>query len=233
MSSEVRVFTDNLSIVLISKLIIERERPRSPCDLAPSRGTAARSTRRWLARLLAVVWAVTGPIASPAQQPEYIDREPEIKAAYLYNFGRYVEWPARSNSAGSGENPEFVIGVVGDTPVSGPLAVIAASKKLNGRTIVLRKFRVEKDFRSCQILFIPAAQDPKLVAAIVKQALATATLVVGEEPGFARLHGQIGFYAEQNSVKFEINTESAEKSALKISSKLLSLGRIVGKKPGQ
>jgi hypothetical protein len=176
-------------------------------------------------RLAAVLLAGL-PLAAPAQQPEFIDREPEIKAAYLYNFGRYVEWP--------GDVPkEFVIAVVGDSPVIAPLGTIAGSKKVNGRTIVVRRIKAEKDFQKCQLLFVPAGQDAKLTAALVKKARESATLIVGEEADFALKQGHIGFYADQNSVKFEINSGSAEKAGLKISSKLLSLGRIVGQKHGK
>lgn len=173
---------------------------------------------------MALVVIVGLPLAASAQQPEFVDREPEIKAAYLYNFARYVEWPATA------ESKEFVIGVIGETPVAGPLATIAATKKINNRTIAVRRFKSEKDFQKCHILFVPAGQDPAVVTALLNKTRGTATLVVGEGPAFARNQGHIGFYPEQNSVKFEINAGSAQKSALKISSKLLSLGKIVGEK---
>jgi hypothetical protein len=171
-------------------------------------------------------------LRSLAQQPEVIDREPEIKAAYLYNFARYVEWPAGAKPVGDGESPDFAIGVVGDSPVLAPLRTIAATKKVGGRAIVIRQFRTEKDFQACQVLFVPAGQDPDLVAAILKKARQTATLIVGDEEGFALKQGQIGFYTDQNNMKFEINGGAAEKAGLKISSKLLNLGRIVGDKQG-
>jgi len=169
---------------------------------------------------------------SSAQQQDVIDREPEIKAAYLYNFGRYVEWPPSARPVGDSGSPNFVIGVVGDSPVVAPLRTIAATKKVEGRAILIRQFKAATDFQACQVLFVPAGQDPELVAAILKKARATPTLIVGEEEGFALKHGQIGFYTDQNNMKFEINVGSADKVGLKISSKLLSLGRIVGEKQG-
>ena len=177
----------------------------------------------WALRLAVAIVVGLTP-ALHAQQPEFIDREPEIKAAYLYNFARYVEWP----DAGTGE---FVIGVVGETRVAAPLATIASTKKINRRSIVVRRFKTVKDFQHCHLLFIPADQDAKLVEAALKNVAKTPTLIVGEAPEFAVRQGHIGFYAEQNSVKFTINSGSAEKIGLKISSKLLSLGRIVGERP--
>ncbi len=142
---------------------------------------------------------------SSAQQQDVIDREPEIKAAYLYNFGRYVEWPPSARSVGESGSPDFVIGVVGDSPVIAPLRTIAATKKVGGRAILIRQFKAATDFQACQVLFVPAGQDPELVAAILKKARETPTLVVGEVEGFALKQGQIGFYTDQNNMKFEIN----------------------------
>jgi hypothetical protein len=125
-----------------------------------------------------------------------------------------------------------VIGVVGETAVLTPLRTIAATKKVGGRPIAVVEIKAEADYRPCQLLFVPAGQDPELVKAILRKAHPTATLVVGEDEGFALKHGHIGFYVEQNNMKFEINSAGAEKSGLKISSKLLSLGRIVGDRQG-
>jgi hypothetical protein len=199
----------------------------------PSVDIARGRTSFWRVLSLTVLLIIVGrPLESPAQQPDVIDREPEIKAAYLYNFGRYVEWPAAARSVGDSGPPDFVIGVVGDTPVIAPLRTIAASKKVGGRAIVVHQFRAEKDFRPCQELFVPAGQDPELVASILKKARETATLIAGDEEGFALKQGQIGFYTDENNMKFEINAAAAAKAGLKISSKLLSLGRIVGEKQG-
>jgi len=190
-------------------------------------------TSFWRALCLTVLLVVMGhSLESPAQQQDVIDREPEIKAAYLYNFGRYVEWPATAPPAGDSGPPDFVIGVVGDTSVIAPLRTIAATKKVGARAIVIRQFRAERDFRPCQELFVPAGQNPELVAEILKKARGTATLIVGDEVGFALKQGQIGFYTDENNMKFEINAAAAAKAGLKISSKLLSLGRIVGEKQG-
>jgi hypothetical protein len=210
---------------------------KAECVAPRAAGASVNTTRGrtsfWRALCLTLLLVMMGrPLESPAQQQDVIDREPEIKAAYLYNFGRYVEWPPTAPPAGDSGPPDFAIGVVGDTPVIAPLRTIAASKKVGGRAIVVRQFRAERDFRPCQELFVPAGQDPELVAAILKKARETATLIVGDGEGFALKQGQIGFYTDENNMKFEINAAAAAKAGLKISSKLLSLGRIVGEKPG-
>jgi hypothetical protein len=194
---------------------------------------AGRSAGRFaILAALALATTLASPRPLVSAQEGVIDREPEIKAAYLYNFGRYVEWPAENLPAGGNASGAFVIGVVGETSVLTPLRTIAATKKVAGRPITLVEIKGEADYRPCQLLFIPAGQDPEFVNSILKKARATATLVVGEDEGFAVKHGHIGFYVEQNNMKFEINSLGAEKSGLKISSKLLSLGRIVGDRQG-
>lgn len=181
---------------------------------------------RWALPLMALlatgVWA-----ARLSAQQEYIDREPQIKAAYLYNFGKYVEWPAETKAIGSAQGPDFVIGILGDSRVKEALVTLAKSKKLNGRRIVYHRITGDKSYRPCDILFVPAGQDAATVAAVLKKSAGAPTLVVGEEESFARRGGMINFFVEGNNVKFEINPRAAERAGLKISSKLLSLGRIV------
>ena len=88
---------------------------------APAPAVSARSGASFCRTLcLAVLLIIVGrPLVSSAQQQDVIDREPEIKAAYLYNFGRYVEWPPSTKSVGESGSADFVIGVVGDSPVVG------------------------------------------------------------------------------------------------------------------
>lgn len=201
---------------------------RGLCEFVPSVDIAGRTNATRLVFCLAFVLIAGSSVRLCGQAPAIVDREPEIKAAYLYNFGRYVEWPPKAIAP-----KEFIIGVVGDSPVVAPLGTIAASKKINGRSVTVRRFRTEKDFKDCNMLYVPAGQDPKVVAGILKAAGKSATLIVGEDANFALQQGHIGFYSSQNNWKFEINNKSAGNAGLKISSKLLSLGRIVGEKPGK
>jgi hypothetical protein len=154
-----------------------------------------------------------------------VNREYAIKAAYLYNFGRYVEWPPQSFS--SGDSP-FVVGVLGKDPFGPILDEIAVVKKIEGRRIVARRFATMADYKPCQILFVAASAGPEQKAAAVKMAEHSPVLLVGEEPGFAQQGGTVAFFVEQNKVRFEINLEAAKREQLKISSKLLSLAKIIG-----
>ena len=191
------------------------------------RQTLARIVRPLL--LPAIVWAATlaaGPSCLWAQSEEdaAINREYAIKAAYLYHFGAYVQWPARSFA--DSEAP-FVIGVVGTDPFGHVLDQIARTKRIDGRPIVVKRFASMADYAPCHILFVPSSAGPAEKAAAIRKAHGTAVLLVGENPGFARQGGTIGFFVEENKVRFEINLEVAKRQQLRISSKLLSLAKIV------
>ncbi|MHB1036927.1 MAG: YfiR family protein [Pirellulales bacterium] len=154
-----------------------------------------------------------------------VDREYTIKAAYLYNFGRYVEWPEQAFR----ENADaFVIGVLGTDPFGAVLDEIAASKKIAGRKIVTRRFNSMTQYVPCHILFVSASASPEEKAAAIRKSRESHVLLVGEAPGFALNGGIVNFFVEQNRVRFEINAEAAKREDLKVSSKLLSLAKLVG-----
>ncbi len=167
--------------------------------------------------------------APPIMQAQegFVDREYQIKAAYLYNFGKYVEWPPGAMAVMHNERPVFVIGIVGENPFGEALTTIAHSRKLKGRPVVIRKIRKGDDCQPCHILFFPVGQQQDLVEAVLKRAKDSPTLVVGESTGFAEKGGMINFYIDDNKVRFEINRDAANRAGLKISAKLLRLGRIV------
>lgn len=192
------------------------------CGAKLARGSITQS----LAILMAIFVLLVVARSARAQEG-LIDREYPIKAAYLYNFGKYVEWPPDVVSIQSGGRRDFVIGVVGNNPFGNSLTAIARKKKLKGKAIVIKQIRTTKEYQPCHILFVPARQKPELVSSILKQARGSSVLVVGETKGFSQRGGIVNFYVEQNKVRFEINSDAAESAELKISAKLLRLGRIV------
>jgi len=183
-------------------------------------------------KTIALRWALAALLAclagsAAAQDSEYeseINREYAIKAAYLYQFGRYVQWPQQAFD--SADSP-LVIGVLGDAPFGGVLEEIAGTKKIEGRSILVRKFASMADYTPCHILFIASSVSPREKTEAIRKLQGTPTLIVGEEPGFAEHGGMINFFLEENRVRFEINAEAAKHDQLKISSKLLSLAKIV------
>lgn len=155
-------------------------------------------------------------------QEGYVNREQEIQAAYLYNFGKYVSWPNGDSAQ------QFVIGFIGESAIHEPLVKVARSKALNDKPIVVKQFRAASEYQSCQILYVPEGLDRELVARILERAQKEPTLIVGERRTSAADRTMIRFFPEGNTLRFEIDPRRAEQAGLKISSKLLTLGKIVG-----
>jgi hypothetical protein len=181
--------------------------------------------------LPALVWtmALLGgarPLWAQPDDSSDLNREYAIKAAYLYQFGRYVQWPAQSFA---GVDSPLVIGILGPDPFGGILEEIARTKRVEGRPIVVRHFASLAEYTACHILFIAAPVSPEQEAVVIQKLHGTPVLLVGESPKFAERGGTVNFFQEENRIRFEINPEVAKQDQLKISSKLLSLAKIVGR----
>jgi hypothetical protein len=145
-------------------------------------------------------------------------REYEIKAAFLFNFARFVEWP------GAGAGGMLVLAVLGDDPFGEALDPLEA-REIMGRRVVVRRYRGLDELEPCDLLFVSAslARDLDHVIARVGHA---PTLIVGDADGFLDSGGMIGLYVTSSKrVRFEIDAGRAEAVGLRVSSKLLSLAR--------
>ena len=148
-------------------------------------------------------------------------REYEIKAAYLYNFINYVEWPEQSlPPVGSA----ITIGVVGENPF-GPALAPLNGKQIKGRTLVVKEVSLPADLKQCQIVFISSSEKERLPL-ILESLKDSKVLTVSEIDGFAEHGGMINFISERNKVRFEINHGLARTKGLTISSELLKLARV-------
>ena len=180
--------------------------------------------RRWQAAVcllvLSIVYLVSASPA-PAQNalPEY-----QVKAAYLFNFLKFVEWP---DEAFPDPLAPILIGVVGEDPFGNSLAQVVTGKTVQGRDIVIRVYRSGEDLRGAHILFISASERKK-IPAIVAALRGTSVLTVADSDGFLECGGMIQFLSENNRIRFAINVDAARKGKLKMSSKLLSLAKLVG-----
>ena len=149
-------------------------------------------------------------------------REYELKAAFLYNFAKFVEWPAGTFSD---DGAPIIVAVVGDDPFKGSLDSVGG-KSANGRQVVVRRLNVGQDLRSCQVLFVSSSERKRL-AQIMASVAGASVLTVGEMEGFANNGGMIRLTMEDSKVRFDINAGTARRARLKVSSKLLSLAREV------
>lgn len=180
--------------------------------------------------VLVSIAPLTGALLLPATsvaQQGFVDREHQIKAAYLYNFARYAQWPDNMPEYSVGTDRVFVIGVVGDRPLDNSLEEIASKKQVDGKQIVVRRIETAEQYSPCHILYFPAGQQPELLGKLMRVCRNTPTLTVGEDPDFSASGGIVRFFTESNKIKFEINPDAADRVGVKLSAKLMQVGRIV------
>jgi YfiR/HmsC-like len=170
-----------------------------------------------LSRLLVISIALVllSSACLPAQQSN--PGEYEVKAVYLYDFAKFVTWPANVTTAG-----EFTICVLGVDPFGATLDAITAGERINGKKIAINRIAKPQEAVSCHILFISSSEESQL-----KEILATldktSVLTVSDISQFTRRGGMIQFVVEANKVRFEVNVTSAERGGLVLSSQLLKV----------
>ena len=149
--------------------------------------------------------------------PEY-----SVKAAFLYHFVEFVEWP-RASPLPPGT---VTIGVLGQDPFGDVLDKAILEKVVAGRTLAIRRFATVDALEPCDILFISSSEMPRLpqILARLKEG---PVLTVGEADRFARRGGMIGFFFEEHRLRLEVNRHAAERAGLRVSSKLLAVARLV------
>jgi hypothetical protein len=168
----------------------------------------------WLGLLL----LVTG-VSGRADVP----REYQLKAAFLYHFAAFVDWPA---SAFAYDQQPFVIGVFGDDPFGPILDELIQGETAKDRPLVVRRITDPQQVPSCHILFISSSEAPRM-RQILRRAHRLPILTVSDAPGFAQAGGVIAFTTEVNRIVLNVNVVAADAAGLNISSKLLRVARVV------
>jgi hypothetical protein len=149
--------------------------------------------------------------------------EYQLKAAFLYNFAKFVEWPALTFKT---DKDPMRICVLGQNPFGGALGEAVAGKTVSGRSFAVADISNASQAADCQMLFVSSSERQHLPS--IFGALRTmGILTVGETEGFAAQGGVVNFRLEGGRVRLEINIEAAERAKLRISSKVLSLAQIV------
>jgi hypothetical protein len=168
----------------------------------------------WLILSLGLLLTATPGRAQAPPPSEY-----QLKAAFLYNFAKFIDWPA-------GTYPEdqspFVIGILGDNPFGNDLERTVTGKRINNHPISILPCDTVTQATNCQILFI-CTSETKRLPEIFAQLRGTAVLTVGETEQFIEAGGMVNFAQVASKIRFQINDGAARAARLKISSKLLSL----------
>jgi hypothetical protein len=149
--------------------------------------------------------------------------EYQIKAGYLFNFTRFVEWPEKAFAT---TTSPIMICIVGNTPLTNTLSDTVVGKVVNGRAVSIKPVKATDELRGCNLVFVSAAQVGG-IERILRRAKDMSVLSVGEAPNFAQSGGMINFFVQDNKVKLELNLDAAARANLKISAKLIAVSRLV------
>jgi hypothetical protein len=166
--------------------------------------------------------AGAGTSDAAAPRDEAVAVESRLKAAFLYNFARFVEWPAE---ALPGASDPIVICTIGQPDVTRELSLSVAEKKVDGHPILIRESSAALDAKDCQILFVGAGSER--AAAALDRGEGAPVLTVGDREGFARDVGIVNFAVRDNRLRFDINTDASDRAHLRLSAKLLLLANVV------
>lgn len=147
----------------------------------------------------------------------------QVKAAFLLNFIRFVDWPADTSRTPAGS---WQVAVIGDPCFAHALSHLVAGKTVKDRSLTVRSVRRLEDAYPCHALFVGPGTDANVRAAAAPDS-GRAILTVGEQGLFARSGGMIWFLLGEDRVRFAINNDAARRAGLKVSSKLLDLAVVV------
>jgi hypothetical protein len=167
--------------------------------------------------VLLLAFGASKAFAQTSSPGEYL-----VKAAFLYNFAKFVDWPS---SAFKNDSAPLTLCILGRDPFGEALDSLK-DKTVKGRALVVRRSSRVEDVDECHMLFISPSEkgDLKQILSTLKN---SAILTVSELEGFGSMEGMINFVMAEKKVQFEINPDAAQRRGLRISSQLLKLARIV------
>ena len=197
------------------------EARKPPRAAALRRGALGTMLQRGAALILITLTQLFLPAALAQEQREY-----EVKAAFLYNFTKFVEWPPDPRP----DRGPIRICVIGEDPFRESLDKIVAGKLVDGRSLTVRRIERAADARTCAIAFVSTSERTRL-RSILETLRGANVLTVGDTRQFAEMGGVIGFVLRDNLVHFAVNLDAAKIQGLTISSRLLNLAEIVRSKP--
>jgi len=175
--------------------------------------------RCWIACAALVSLVAIGPAA----YAESLNAN-QLKAAYLYNFARYVEWPGDAHAS---ERSSLKIGVVGSSAVSALLKKTVQGKSVGSRGLEVVDFETASAGRESHILFVAGDLSSAELDETIEQLSGASVFVVADDGAFAEKGGVANFFIADQRVRFTLNKSAAARARLKVSSKLLRLAELV------
>lgn len=167
-----------------------------------------------------------GSFSAFAGRPDQTGGTPseiQVKAAYLYNFVKFVDWP---ESSFRDEKAPIVIGVLGEDPFGSVLDETLAGKRIRGRELAVKRFKWLRDFKPCHILYISSSEKENLEQ-VLRKVEGTGIVTVSDTEGFAEQGVILNLVNENDKIRFKVNIDAAQDSRARISAKLLQFTRIV------
>ena len=164
---------------------------------------------------LLIAWNFSAHTTNAAAPAEY-----EVKAAFLYNFAKYITWPSSS------DRKPLVIGLIGKDPFGRALDDAMRGQKAQDRPLIVRRFKNVEDITNCDLLFISSSEKghlPRILAILGKSPVVT----VADMDQFAENGGMINLRLQQDRVNFDVNVDAFSRAGLKAGSQLLRLARVV------
>jgi len=186
----------------------------------------ARCTRRsppWAAAVI-LVWTLVAVPCLWAQGPKPTDYD--VKAAYLYNFGRFVEWP----DSVATKSDSFNVCVLGQDPFGPALDATLAGETIGGKNVTARRISSPQEAVNCRILFMSSEEGSRL-SKIMEALDKGSVLTVSDMPQFSQRGGMIQFVLEGKRVRFEVNLSAVQRAGLTLSSELLKVATTVRRNP--
>lgn len=190
----------------------------------------ASSGRNAAKRLQCVFLALLGLCSAGlcmAVRADTVSKEYQVKAAFLYNMPKFVEWPPERFADAAAP---IVIGVLGENPFGDQLAAIVKDRKINGRAVLVRSVQTLDEAKATHVLFIGERAEARFAAMWPTLELLP-VLTVGESSTFIEAGGIIRFVPVDDKLRFEIDMSSAERAQLKISAQLQKLATGIRRNP--
>ena len=196
-----------------------------------ARAAARLWRKRWGAAVGCRRFAIQGAVllaahllcAGPALPADETHSAYQIEAAYLFNFLKFVEWPG---DAAAGPQAQWVIGVLGDSPVGAELSLLAEGKNIEGRGLLVKKIHAKDNPRECHILFVSASEEKRLPS-LLSSLQGSSVLTVADFSRFIERGGMIQFVTDGSRLRMDIDLGATGRARLKVSSKLLALAQAV------